>query len=108
MLITLRMASGQRTVEVPVGPLPFPVGRSRSQALVIDWAHEDVSGHHIDIETIDELGAGVIVHGDNGVRIGAIAHPAGARFRWLVGELMTLGGAAGKESECVLTLSHRG
>ena len=108
MLITLRMASGQRTVEVPVGPLPFPVGRSRSQALVIDWAHEDVSGHHIDIETIDELGAGVIVHGDNGVRIGAIAHPAGARFRWLVGEAMTSGGAAGKESECTLTLSHRG
>jgi len=107
MLIALKMASGERTVELPVGPLPFGVGRSRSQALVIDWAHEDVSGHHIDIEKIDDLGADVIVHGDNGVRIGANAHPAGARFRWNIGEPMTLGGAPGKESECTLTLSHR-
>ena len=108
MLITMRMASGERTVELPVAPLPFGIGRSRSQALVIDWAHEDVSGHHMDIEKIDDLGADVIVHGDNGVRIAGVAHPAGARFRWHIGEPMTLGVAQGKESECTLTLSHRG
>jgi hypothetical protein len=65
-----------------------------------------VSGHHLDIETIDDDGADVRVFGDNGVKIGGIVHPAGTQFRWRAGEAMTLG-AAGKESECTLTLSRR-
>jgi len=108
MMVTVQMASGERTIELPVAPFPFGVGRSRSQALVIDWAHEDVSGHHIDIEKIDETGADVLVHGDNGVKIAGTAHATGARFRWRVGEPMILGGASGKESECTLLLSRRG
>jgi hypothetical protein len=108
MMVTVQMASGERTVELPVAPLPFGIGRSRSQALVIDWAHEDVSGHHVDIERIDESGADVLVHGDNGVKIAGIAHATGTRFRWRVGESMILGGAPGKESECTLLLSRRG
>jgi hypothetical protein len=108
MMVTVQMASGERTIELPVAPLPFSIGRSRSQAFVIDWAHEDVSGHHVDIERIDESGADVLVHGDNGVKIAGIAHATGTRFRWRVGEPMILGGASGKESECTLLLSRRG
>jgi hypothetical protein len=106
-MMTVRMASGERTIELPVAPLPFGVGRSRSQALVIDWAHEDVSGHHVDIVKLDDTGADVVVHGDNGVKVDGVAHPAGARFRWNVGEPMMLGGAHGQEAECTLTLSRR-
>ena len=43
-------------VELPAEPLPFRVGRSRNQALVVDWAHEGVSGHHVDIVELDEGG----------------------------------------------------
>ena len=101
------MASGERSIDLPAGSLPFPIGRSRSQALTIDWAHDDVSGHHVDIVEVDEAGARVVVHGDNGVSVAGIAHPAGARFRWNVGERMTLGTAGGRERECTLVLSRR-
>jgi FHA domain-containing protein len=107
LMLTVQMASGPRMVEIPVGPLPFGIGRSRSQPLVVDWAHEDVSGHHIDIEAIDDAGADVKVHGDNGVKVAGVDHPAGSRFRWHLGESMILGGVPGKESECTLTLSRR-
>lgn len=107
IMITVRMASGERTIELPVSPLPFGVGRSRSQALVIDWAHEDVSGHHVDLVKVDDTGADVIVHGDNGVKVAGVTHPAQTRFRWNLGEPMTLGGAQGQEAECTLTLSRR-
>jgi len=106
MMITMRMASGERSIELPVAPLPFGVGRSRSQRLVVDWAHEDVSGHHVDIVKLDDAGADVAVHGDNGVKVAGVAHAAGTKFRWNVGEPMTLGGATG-ESQCTLTLSRR-
>lgn len=107
MMVTVQMASGERTIELPVAPLPFAVGRSRSQALVIDWAHEDVSGHHIDIEKIDDDGADVVVHGDNGVNVDGVTHESGTRFRWGVGQPMTLGGRSGRDSECVMKLSRR-
>ena len=81
MTIAARMASGVRTVELRADALPFSVGRSRSQALVIDWAHEGVSGHHIDIVEIDEAGVTVVVHGDNGITIAGAAYPSGARLR---------------------------
>ena len=108
LMVTVRMASGERTIELPVAPLPFGVGRSRSQQLVVDWVHEDVSGHHVDIVKLDNDGADVIVHGDNGVRVAGIAHATGARFRWKLGEEMALGGGAGRGLECTLTLSRRG
>ena len=50
-----RMASGERTRRrSPPSALPFRIGRSRNQALVIDWAHEGVSGHHVDIVELDD------------------------------------------------------
>jgi hypothetical protein len=100
------MASGVRTIELRAALLPFSVGRSRSQALVIDWAHEGVSGHHIDIVEIDEAGVTVVVHGDNGVTVAGASYPAGARLRWKAGESMALGRIIGHEPECRLTLSR--
>ena len=104
--IAARMASSLRTVELRADGLPFSVGRSRSQALVIDWAHEGVSGHHIDIVEIDDAGVAVVVHGDNGIAIAGVAYPSGARLRWNAGESMVLGRIIGHEPECRLTLSR--
>lgn len=100
------MASGARTIELRSAELPFSIGRSRSQTLVIDWAHEGVSGHHVGIIEIDETGATVVVHGDNGVTVGETSYPPGARLRWKVGESMVLGRVIGREPECRLTLSR--
>jgi hypothetical protein len=100
------MASGLRTVELRAAELPFSVGRSRSQALVVDWAHEGVSGHHIEIVEIDDAGVTVVVHGDNGVNMAGTSYPPGARLRWKAGESMALGRIIGDEPECQLTLSR--
>lgn len=105
--IVARMASGERTIELDARDLPFSVGRSRGQGLAIDWAHEGVSGHHIDIAAIDETGATVVVHGDNGVRLAGTSYPPGARIRWKSGESLALGRVIGREPECELTLSRR-
>ena len=99
------MASGARTIELNEGSAPFRVGRSRSQTLVIDWAHESVSGHHVDIVEADATGAHVVVHGDNGVIVDGTRHAAGARFRWKIGEKMLLGRGNEREPECSLTLT---
>jgi hypothetical protein len=104
--IAARTASGLQTIAVRAIDLPFSVGRSRSQKLVIDWTHEDVSGHHLEIVEIDEAGVTVIVRGDNGVVVGGAAYPAEARLIWKPGESMTLGRAIGGEAECRLTLSR--
>jgi uncharacterized protein YndB with AHSA1/START domain len=106
LTIAARMASGVRTIELRAAELPFSVGRSRSQALVIDWAHEGVSGHHIDIVEIDDAGVTVVVHGDNGVNMAGASYPPGARLRWKAGESMVLGLIIGHEPECRLTLSR--
>jgi hypothetical protein len=105
--ITVRMASGSRTVELGARDLPFSVGRSRGQGLAIDWAHEGVSGHHLDIVAIDEAGATLVVHGDNGVRLAGTSYAPGARIRWKPGESIALGHIIGREPECELTLSPR-
>jgi len=105
--IAARMASGSRTVELAARDLPFSVGRSRGQGLAIDWAHEGVSGHHLDIVAIDEAGATVVVHGDNGVRLAGVSHAPGARIRWKSGESIALGRVIGREPECELTLLPR-
>ena len=87
--------------------LPFRIGRSRSQTLVIDWAHEDVSGHHVDLVELDEGGAKVVVHGDNGVHVDGNHRPQGSQFRWQAGETMRLGRTSAGEPECTLTLSQK-
>ena len=83
------------------------MGRSRTQGLVIDWSHEGVSGHHVDIVEPDETGALVVVHGDNGVTVAGVAYARGTEFRWKVGETMVFGRATQQEPECSLTLSRR-
>ena len=100
------MASGARTVEIRGDALPFHVGRSRNQALVIDWAHAEVSGRHFEIVALDESGATVVVHGDNGVTIDGTVHGPGAEFRWKAGETLRLGHETGKTAACTLTLSR--
>ena len=104
LTIAVRMASGERRVDVPADSLPFSIGRSRNQALVIDRAHEGVSGHHLDVTAIGEAGVTVEVHGDNGVAIAGVSYPAGARLTWRPGETMTLGRVIAREPECRLTL----
>jgi hypothetical protein len=87
--------------------LPITIGRSRGQTLVIDWRHAGVSGHHVDIEAIDEDAAHGVVHGDNGIDIDGVRHGAGARFRWPLGATMVLGGALPDEPRCALRLMRR-
>jgi len=103
-VLSVNMATGERSVPIPVEPQPFRIGRSRNQSLVIDWAHEGVSGRHADIVELDEGGAKVVVHGDNGVTIAGVTHPQGSQFRWQAGETMSLGRTSAGEPECTLTL----
>lgn len=105
LALTVRMASGERTVTV-ARDAPFSIGRSRTQALVIDWTHEGVSGHHVDLVEPDAAGVRVVVHGDNGVTVDGAQHAAGSDFRWRVGQTMRLGRAVHDEPECALTLSR--
>ncbi len=108
MMITARMASGVRTVDVPAEALPFRVGRSRNQALVIDGAHAEVSGRHFEIVALDQSGAQIVVHGDNGVTVNGRSHGPGSEFKWKPGETLLLGDASGQASSCTLTLSQAG
>ena len=107
LTLTASMASGTRTLTLGAKAAPVRIGRSRNQDLVVDWAHEGVSGHHIDLLNVDDSGAEVAVHGDNGVTVDGTPHPQGHRFRWRVNERMTLGRASGEEPECTLMLSGR-
>jgi pSer/pThr/pTyr-binding forkhead associated (FHA) protein len=108
MTITARMASGVRTVDISAGALPFRVGRSRNQALVIDGAHAEVSGRHFEIVALDESGAQIVVRGDNGVTVNGRSHGPGAEFKWKPGETLLLGDVSGQASSCTLTLSQAG
>jgi hypothetical protein len=105
LTIAARMASGLRTIDVAPAALPFRVGRSRNQALVIDWIHADVSGRHFEIVALDESGAQIVVHGDNGVSVDGTAHGPGTQFSWKPGETLVLGSDT-SGSACVLTLSR--
>jgi len=100
------MASGLRDVELGMSALPFSIGRSRNQALVVDWTHADVSGRHVEIVALDDDGVSVVVHGDNGVRVDATAYESGARFRWKPGETLTLGGKTEPVPACLLALAR--
>jgi hypothetical protein len=105
LALTVRMASGEQVVDLP-RDAPFTIGRSRTQKLVIDWTHEGVSGHHVDLLEPDAAGVRAVVHGDNGVTVEGIEHPAGTQFRWEIGQTMRLGRAVNDEPECTLMLSR--
>jgi pSer/pThr/pTyr-binding forkhead associated (FHA) protein len=106
--ISAEMAGGPRTLELSAAALPVSIGRSRNQTLVVDWAHEGVSGHHLAISGVDESGVSVEVCGDNGVTVAGTRYPPGAHLRWKPGESMTLGRTIGREPECRLTLKREG
>lgn len=106
--LTLSHAAGIRTLALSAASLPVTVGRSRHQTLVVDRGHEGVSGHHLDIVELDDGGASVIVHGDNGVLVDGVRHPAGARVRWPAGQKLVLGDAAQAQAPCVLELVPAG
>jgi hypothetical protein len=105
--IDARMASGARSVDVAPDALPFRIGRSRTQGLVIDWAHAEVSGRHLEIVAFDAAGARVVVHGDNGVSVDGASYGPGAEFHWKPGETLRLG-TAGGAAPCELTLAREG
>jgi hypothetical protein len=87
--------------------LPITIGRSRGQTLVIGWSHAGVSGHHVEIEEIDDDEARGVVRGDNGIDIGDVHLGAGDRFPWPVGKTMVLGGSLPGEKPCRLLLARR-
>lgn len=107
LMLRVQMASGAKALELRAGDLPFAIGRSRKARMVIDWAHEGVSGHHVDIVAIDDEGASIAVHGDNGVGIDGEHFPPGSRLHWAIDKTMVLGRVVGREPECRLTLSRR-
>jgi hypothetical protein len=106
LTLTARLATGERQVMLSASSLPVAVGRSRNQQLVIDRVHESVSGHHLDIVALDEMGAQVVVHGDNGVVVEGVVYPAGARLRWKVGDTMVLAPTLPGDPQCSLSLAR--
>ena len=101
--LSARMAAGTRETELTADELPFAIGRSRNQSLAVDWSHAAVSGRHVEIVALDDAGATLVVHGDNGVLVDGEARPAGARFTWRPGEELVLGARADADA-CTLTL----
>ena len=107
LTMTARLAGGECQLELSPAALPIAIGRSRNQQLVVDRVHEAVSGHHLDIVAVDESGADVVVHGDNGVVIDGVLYPAGSRLRWKPGQTMVLGAGLHDHPACELVLSCR-
>jgi len=104
--VTATLASGESTLGLHPGLLPASIGRSRNQSLVVDREHQGVSGHHLDIVEIDEEGATLAVHGDNGVLIDGVRHPPGSRLRWRAGESLVLGPSLRDAPSCCLALAR--
>ena len=102
--LTLVQAQGVRTLEVDASALPVRVGRSRSQTLMVDRAHDGVSGHHLEIAALGDDGAQVVVHGDNGIVVDGVPHACGSRLTWKPGETLVLG--ASIRDGCTLTLAR--
>lgn len=94
------------TLRPEAARLPLAIGRSRSQALVIDRKHLGVSGHHLDIVALDAEGLTLKVHGDNGVLVDGQHHLAGSSLRWSPGQSLVLGNAADEADACMLQLQH--
>ena len=104
--LTAEHASGTRTLGIHPGMLPFCVGRSRNQDLVIDRRHEGVSGQHLEIVELDASGAMLLVHGDNGLWLDGVRHGPGTRVRWTVGQALLLGDALPGGENCRLSLAQ--
>ena len=102
----VRTGGDTRDVRLLADALPFTIGRSRNQSLVVDRSLMAVSGRHVEIVSIGDEGADIVVHGNNGVVIGERTCETGARTTWHAGETMTLGRHAGDAAACTLTLAR--
>jgi len=105
-LMQVRVGSDTRDVRLLPDALPFTIGRSRNQSLVVDRSLMAVSGRHVEVVSIGDEGADIVVHGDNGVVIGERICETGARATWHAGETMTLGRHVGDAAACTLTLAR--
>jgi pSer/pThr/pTyr-binding forkhead associated (FHA) protein len=103
-----RLGAGEQTMSLSPARLPLSIGRSRNQALVVDRGHDAVSGHHLDITAVDDGGAEVRVHGDNGVWVDGVHHGAGSRLHWRPGQVMVLGASMDEGPACTLVLARMG
>ena len=104
--IAIAQESGDRLLPIGVDALPFTIGRSRDQTLVIDRRHAGVSGRHVALDALDDDGVRGIVEGDNGIVIDGVVHETGARFAWRPGQTMVLGGSLADEPACALALAR--
>jgi hypothetical protein len=105
--VSAALADGPRRLVLRAAALPVAIGRSRSQALVVDRRHAGVSGHHVDIVAIDADGCRGVVHGDNGVLVDGVHHAPGSSFAWRPGQSLLLGAATADAPACTLTLARR-
>jgi len=104
--VAVSQGSGERVLPIELDALPFTIGRSRGQTLVIDRRHAGVSGHHVAIDAIDDEGVQGTVVGDNGVVVDGVRFDTGARFAWRPGQTMVLGGSLPGEPPCALSLER--
>ena len=104
--IAVSQGDDARLLELAADTLPFTIGRSRDQTLVVDRRHAGVSGRHVAIDAVDDDGVAGVVEGDNGVVVDGVRHDTGARFAWRPGQTMVLGGSLPGESPCSLALSR--
>jgi len=104
--VAVSQGSGERVLPIELDALPFTIGRSRGQTLVIDRRHAGVSGHHVAIDAIDDEGVQGTVVGDNGVVVDGVRFDTGARFAWRQGQTMVLGGSLPGEPPCALALER--
>ncbi|HEX4234832.1 MAG TPA: FHA domain-containing protein [Caldimonas sp.] len=104
--VAISQAAGERRQPIAADRLPFTIGRSRDQTLVIDRRHAGVSGHHVVIDALDDDGVRGVVEGDNGVIVDGVRHETGARFAWRPGQTMVLGGSLPDEPPCSLVLAR--
>jgi len=104
--IAVSQGDDERLLAIDAGTLPFTIGRSRDQTLVIDRRHAGVSGRHVAIDALDDDGVRGVVEGDNGVVVDGVVHDTGTRFEWRPGQTMVLGGALPGEPPCSLALAR--
>ena len=102
------LGDGAETLELSPELMPVSVGRSRNQSLVVDRRYEAVSGQHLQITELDDAGAVVLVHGDNGVLVDGVRHGPGTRLHWAAGQAMVLGASAHEGPTCRLALAGGG
>jgi pSer/pThr/pTyr-binding forkhead associated (FHA) protein len=104
--VAVSQGTGERRQPLAADALPFTIGRSRDQTLVVDRRHAGVSGHHVVLDALDDDGVRGIVEGDNGVIVDGVRHETGARFAWRPGQTMILGGSLPGEPPCSLALAR--